>query len=154
LNWIWTSDAFLNKDASGTPQMYGTSDGYKSFSVLQSSINSQAHQLSHFAFNHAAHPYVRTTDDNADTLYLENSYLQADSLPGFQSHGGMGVYVQTADSCASGVPVKFWEFPNIFCTHKIEFSHDKKVVELCKAGTKETCGSLPKCVWTPFKGCN
>ena len=76
-NWIWTSDAFLNKDASGTPQMYGTSDGYKSFDVLQSSLNAQAHQLSYFKFNNAAHPYVRTTGDDADALYLDNSVKYA-----------------------------------------------------------------------------
>jgi hypothetical protein len=103
-NWVWTDTAFLNKDnKSGTPTMYGTSNGRKSFDVLQSSFNSQAHQLS-FKFDNIYHPRVRTTDDNADTLYFGNSSTDADSLPGFQSHGGMGVYVQTADSCASGVP--------------------------------------------------
>ena len=150
-NWIWTSDAFLNKDASGTPQMYGTSDGYKSFDVLQSSLNAQAHQLSYFKFNNAAHPYVRTTGDDADALYLDNSVKYAPSLPGFQSHGGMGVYIQTADSCASDVPVKFFEHPNTSsalvdtCTHKHDYSTIKTDVDACKALDAQACSGTNKC---------
>ena len=71
-SWVWTDTAFLNKDASGTPQIYGTSDMRKSFSVLQSSINSQAHQLSIEFGTKTEHPYVRTRGDHADALYFEN----------------------------------------------------------------------------------
>jgi hypothetical protein len=63
----------------------------------------------------------------------------------------MGVYVQTADSCDTDVPVKFFEHPNTSavkvdtCTHKSDYSTIKTDVDACKALDAQGCIGKTKC---------
>ena len=61
----------------------------------------------------------------------------------------MGVYLQTADSCAADVPVKY-ELPVTApvvdtCTHKSESNTIATEVAACKALTADNCSSVAKC---------
>ena len=63
----------------------------------------------------------------------------------------MGVYVQTAESCASDVPVKFFEHSNTnsvqedTCTHKSDYSTIKVDVDACKSLDAQACSGNNKC---------